>query len=592
MADGLKALAEAVVDDDRQTARYVQALYDAAKKAKEPVVEKVKRFDALWRGTYWADRAPKHRTYAMSNFIFAIIETEVTWLTENRPNAIVVPLGPDDADSARIVEHILLDHLWPELDIRAKLKRMIRSALIRGKGFLKVGWDERASEVTVDYANWREIFIDPQANRVKDARYIIQARRMPISEIVRLYPEKGHLVFPDNESDLTDGGNWNADVDKPVITSGAMPIVDGDKYSATVLECWIRDDSYELHTEMGDDGEPRTVAQFLYPNGRLITVANGVVLEDRPNPYQDGEFPFVDYTCYEDEESPWDVSEVEQLEPIQRVVNILESRFIDNARLMTNTVWVKSKDAGISADKITNEEGAVYTVNSPNSLFQRLPPTPLPQHYFELYLQLQRNMEAVSGVSDVAQGRRPTGITAASAISLLQEASQARIRDKARNLEDTIRHLGRLMISRILQFYEPGRIARMRDANGQVQYVPFDPSQVIYGLDFEVESGSSIQMNEQQRYLMAKELFQAGGIDVEGLLEASHFPGREAIIERMKTNQAIMASQPGRGTPGASVAQGAMSPPPLPPGVTPPPANIPGVAGPASLPGIGGPNAF
>src|SRR5690606_4370639 len=125
-----------------------------------------------------------------------------------------------------------------------------------------------------------------------------------------------------------------------------------------------------------------------------------------------------------------DMGEVEQLEPIQRVLNILESRFIDNARLMTNTVWVKSADAGISADKITNEEGAVYTIQNPRARFERLPPAPLPQHYFELYLQLQRNMETITGIHDVTQGRRPVGITAATAISLLQEAGQARIRDK------------------------------------------------------------------------------------------------------------------------------------------------------------------
>src|SRR5690606_22802167 len=117
---------------------------------------------------------------------------------------------------------------------------------------------------------------------------------------------------------------------------------------------------------------------FLYPNGRLTIVANGVVLTDGPNPYSDGMFPFVELSGYERDDSPWDMGEVEQLEPIQRVINMLESRFIDNARLMTNTVWVKSKDAGISADKITNAEGAVYTINNANARFERLPPQPLP----------------------------------------------------------------------------------------------------------------------------------------------------------------------------------------------------------------------
>src|SRR5690606_3554371 len=116
---------------------------------------------------------------------------------------------------------------------------------------------------------------------------------------------------------------------------------------------------------------------------------------------------------------------------------------------------------------------AVYTIQNPRARFERVPPQPLPQHYLELYLQLQRNMETITGIHDVTQGRRPTGITAATAISLLQEAGQARIRDKARNLEDAIRRMGELIISRILQFYTPDRIIRIRGPEGDVQFVTF-----------------------------------------------------------------------------------------------------------------------
>ena len=282
----------------------------------------------------------------------------------------------------------------------------------------------------VDYLNWHEVYLDPQASSVEDARYVVHARVMPLSEIVRKWPERGYLVQADPAySELTDEEMYNADVDRPIISTTGGPVTN-DNHRALVLECWIKDDSYELREEVGLDDQPtgQVYPHFLYPKGRLLIVANGVVLVDDHNPYDDGEFPFVSMSGYETDDSPWDMGEVEQLEPIQRVINILESRFVDNARLMTNTVWVKSEDAGIAADKITNEEGAVYTIKNPRARFERVPPQPLPQHYFELYRQLQRNMETITGIHDITQGRRPAGITAATAISLLQEASQARIR--------------------------------------------------------------------------------------------------------------------------------------------------------------------
>src|SRR5690606_13445253 len=167
-------------------------------------------------------------------------------------------------------------------------------------------------------------------------------------------------------------------------------------------------------------------------------------------------------------------------------------------------------------------------------------------------MQLMRNMETITGVHDVTQGRRPGQVTAASAIAMLQEAGQARIRDKARNLEDMIRRVGRLMVSRILQFYTPGRIIRIRGQGGAQEFLQWDPTQVHHGLDFNVEAGSSLQMNEQLRYQLALELFQAGAIDVQGLLEVSNFPQRDEIIQRMQQQQAmqmIMMMQQAGGAP-------------------------------------------
>lgn len=572
MAETLDRDSYAPDDEERSLAKYVEELYLLAKQHKDPVAEKVKVFEKMWNGDHWPDHVDKRRTRATTNFTFSIVETEVTWLTENRPNIIVLPMTAEDADAARVVERILLDDLWRELNIRRKTKRMVRSGLIRGKGFLKVTWDETyradlGGEVAVDYVPWHEVFLDPAATSMEECRFVIHSRVLPLSEIVRRWPKTGWKVQPDPRySDISDSDMFSADVDRPVISSldGQGPL-DSSRYRAQVIECWLRDDSYELREEVGADGEPtgEYSAHLLYPNGRLIIVANGVVLTDSPNPYADGEFPFVDFSGYERDDSIWDMGEIEQLLPIQRVINILESRLIDNARLMTNTVWVVDKNSGVKSSDLTNREGQVISKN-PRSEVRREAPPPLPEHYFTLYLQLQRNMETITGIHDVTQGRRPRGITAATAISLLQEAGQARIRDKARNLEDSLRRLGRLMVSRIVQFYPPGRLVRFEGENNTTEFVRFDPSSVRVGLDLQVEAGSSLQMNEQQRFQMAIELFQAGAIDAIGLLEATNFPGRHEIIARIQREQALMSQQQAAPDP-AMQSLGAGPDGPLPP---------------------------
>ena len=151
---------------------------------------------------------------------------------------------------------------------------MARSALVRGKGFLKVTWDNELKltgslgtpgDVRVDYINWHEIYLDPQASSVEDARYIIHARVMPLSEMYVSGLKKGPLVKPDPAySDLTDEDLYNADVDRPIVSTTGGPVSD-DGHRAMVLECWLKDDSYELREEMGVDEKPIIVPPLLVP---------------------------------------------------------------------------------------------------------------------------------------------------------------------------------------------------------------------------------------------------------------------------------------------------------------------------------------
>lgn len=529
--------------DEHGVFRFVVGLYNLSKRSKDAVRGDVERFYKLWRGEHWSKMRPKYKTSAMSNFIFSIIETEVTWLTENKPNIIVNPMGPEDSAGAKIVERIIRDYLWDRLNIRRKAKQAMRSALVRGRGFLKVTWDptdspEWGGDVAVDYVPWREIYLDPHATEIDDARFILQVRDMPKSEVVRKWPEQGWRVQPGGGTeDGLSGDVFPADVDKPIMSAAADMADFGE--TVRVIEAWIRDDSVELREEVGEDGDVMVQEVPAYPGGRVIIVADGgVVLADMPNPYADGMFPFADVTAYEDDESVWGLGEVEQLEPVQRVINLLESRFVDNIRLMANSTWIKDRNSGVRSSDLVNREGAVITKN-PGTEVRRDSPPSLPSHYFQLYMQLMRNMETITGVHDVTQGRRPGQVTAASAIAMLQEAGQARIRDKARNLEDMIRRVGKLMVSRILQFYTPGRMIRIRGEGSEFVFETWDPSTVQVGLDFHVEAGSSLQMNEQLRYQLALELFQANAIDVEGVLEASNFPQRDEIIQRMRQQQAM-----------------------------------------------------
>ena len=110
--------------------------------------------------------------------------------------------------------------------------------------------------------------------------------------------------------------------------------------------------------------------------------------------------------------------------------------------LVGDGIWIVSKDSGITAEMITAKPGLVVEKNHPAAVVERVPGTPLPNYIPNQGDTIRQALDNVSGIFDVTQGRKPSGITAGVAIEQLQEAAQTRLRLLVRNLEDSIRNLG------------------------------------------------------------------------------------------------------------------------------------------------------
>jgi hypothetical protein len=190
-----------------------------------------------------------------------------------------------------------------------------------------------------------------------------------------------------------------------------------------------------------------------------------------------------------------------------------------------------------------------------------------------------------SGIHDVTQGRKPTGVTAAEAINQLQEAAQTRIRIKERMLQTSLVQLGYMVVSRMLQYYTLPRVVKIsgqqewpeffeffstQDEEGNFvantrQYM-FEPENKQYvpagdwaqttpsrgEFDITVQAGTALPFQKSQRASLAFRLFDAQAIDQESLLSSVEWPDYEQVMSRMQ--QQAPAPQPGAPPmPGAPV---------------------------------------
>lgn len=559
---------------EQQLAEMVLDKYKEAKKYRSTYDKDWERWYRLYAGQHWEGPRPDWRSDATVNFIFSTIETILPIITDNAPQINVVPSMAHSNRNAEIIGEITR-RIWVDNDMDLELPVIMKNCLKYGTSFAKIWWDPKRSDglgdVRISPVDPRHVFPSPGAKSINDAHYLVFAANVPLANIARDFPDKaGKIKGGIWEEDLTVNKNItsqrsgdSAPALGPVAnTTGTTTtdfarnpesrdgVVNRDKL-VTLIELWSKDENDKTW---------------------VTIMANGVLLKHCPNPFNHNRFPFVRFTDYPIPSCFWGMGEIQQLEKLQMSINARRAQTTDILRVTANPPFVADADSGINPKAMTNRPGTIIYKNRGSEVSWLTPPQ-LPSALFSLQEMDKQDFEAISGVHDVTQGRRPVGIEAASAITELQEAAQTRIRAKVRSMEGSLRDVGRLVVSLVQQFYDDERVIRIVGKNGtkpefvtinkteiDEQGQPFrvnDPS--IGKYDIEIGVGSTLPVNRTRRASQMIELFQLGIVDRRAVLENAGLSPEEyeKIIKRMEEAEAAaMAAQSGMAPPGASPAGG------------------------------------
>src|SRR5574343_672367 len=293
--------------------------------------------------------------------------------------------------------------------------------------------------------------------------------------------------------------------------------------------------------------------QSKYPGFlRCIHVTNEgkLVLSDVPNPsinpnmpreiacncYLWDKFPFNKRLSFSDDMSEYGLMIIEQIEAL--VIDICRkvTQISANIDASCRPPLLLPKNCGIKRDDVNNLPGRIWEPVAALSQFIRwvqMPPLPADSlNFINLCLRL---VEIVTGLSDVSEGRKPTGITAGVAIAQLQEKAQVIIREKVRNNDVYIETQGRMFISLGQNRYTEERKLTYQGATGEksVQFRGTD-QQYQGEYAFRVEAGSTLPKDRAAVMQMHVDLAKGGMIDQQALFEELGVPKAEEIIARMK----------------------------------------------------------
>lgn len=480
---------------------------------------KEEKYDDLWQRMIDLYRGKHHRTdikedQLLVNMAFSTINIVAPSVSVNHPKITVNARRPDDADKA-IVTEAIVNYWWRHYDCQKEFRRAVKDTLICGHGWVKTGYryveEEKATENNFDsydeLAEDREenaaesnlivkedrpfvervspfdMYVDPDATSMEDARWIAQRIRRPLEDIKK---DKRYNSTARAEATPSHYSKWGQDSFRPRRSQDPQ-----DAY----VEIW---EWYDI--------DRNTLSVFCDGSDKFLVAPKEI-------PFAFGQ-PFVMIRNYDVPETFYPMGELEAIEPLQHELNQTRTQMM-NHRKRFSRKWLYKESAfdtdGRQALE-SDEDNVMVPVITDDNLSNVLSPMPAVINPPELYNQsdlISSDMNRVSGVSEYQQGAMPEIRRTATEAAIVQDASNARASDKLAIIERAIGECARHLVMLAQQFMTGEQAVRIIGSEAQPLWLTFDRDYIQGEFDYEVEGGSTAPMNESFRRQRALQIVDA-----------------------------------------------------------------------------------
>jgi len=507
---------------------------DKSKKARANQADRWRKNERLYYGRHWANpsKGTESQSRMIFNFPLAVVETILPIINDFQPTVDVMPQEKNDVFFADMMQK-RFQQIVDETDLYGKIIQAVKDSLIYSNGFLQilpvVTEEGVFKSFDIQVIDPFTVVPHPYATDLdlKAGEYFMFAVPMETSRIFREFGVKAPA-----DGKLDDYKAYQKVDDNGGIESAN---VESEYDMALVIECYSNEADKEK-----------------YPYGRHTVVVGDKLVVDEPLELY--RMPVFMVSNYKSPHNFWGIGETDLVRTQTKAINETFSSINENIRKMGYPIRkVTQRAKGQMTRPITGAPGEEITVVDPSDVTFEMPP-PIPGYIQNYIGQVSQFMEAITGVNDVTQGRKPGGVTSGRAIVALQEASQTRQRFKInKEVARLTKEIGEFMVQMILTFDEEIRSIRERDAEGQFQFTEFNPMAVYDAdgnlegtpefdpgtakrlqdseFDVDVTTGSRYAQGRVANEERALELFQLGVYGIEEVVNALNVPDKQDIIQ-------------------------------------------------------------
>ena len=461
---------------------------------------------------------PYWRSRPVYNLIRPAIRTELAKLTAQKPTATIVPSSNDEKDmyAAQAGEQ-----LWESVYRDKKLKTIFRQAMMwcltTGNGFIKTYWDADKQDKSGKPGDFcydsitpfHLYFPDMLCDDIEDQPYVIHSTTKTVDWVKLNFPD---LKVEPNVMEASD-----------LLNDSFLNLVGATQVRNNAVMC------YEVWVKPGQ-------VENMPKGGMFTIIGDNVVQMEHGFKYDHQQYPFA-HVRHIPANRFYGDSVIVDLVAVQREYNRSRGQITENKNKMGHVQFFAQKGA-VDASKMTTEPGQVIQYNLGFQPPVAVPPVNLPPYIMQEIDRLRTDFEDISGQHDISKGQTPPGVTAATAISFLQEQDETMLSATFQSIEDAYEKIGYQTLCYVQQYWDIPRIVKVVGADGQFNGMVFKGSDIRNNTDIRIEAGSALPTSKAARQALLMDLMSQGFIPPEKGLELMDMGGVQRLYDNVKIDNA------------------------------------------------------
>lgn len=507
------------------------------------------------------------------NIFNTVLQTAVSRFLSTRP-VIHISSGSHDQsaiDSARVAQRVIGEHEWSRQKIEELLARSLPVLYNTGSCIWKVEWDPdsgskladpesggmqdgidpmammglspgetlKEGNVRTTMVDPMDFLVDPGATTEDDAMWMMHSTLRTPAWVFNKY---GVRVQPDGRtSHAPESGYWSQTVDKRV------------ERTVSVDELWIRPGRYPTGIE--DD----EVLDF--PNGYVVTVCNGRVLDHGPMPYED--LPFIFFPAIRSPREFWGDTIMNSLRSPQASLNKTVSQIVQANDIMGNPQWLLPNGSNVpEADR--DSRPAIWIRYDP--VLSGIKPEPVQPptvsigvfRHVEFLLQI---LQQISGQHEGGvAGGSAGGVESGVGLEALAERDTTRMHATAAEIGRAIEKWAQKTAALVQEYWAAPRIVTVSGSYMESETLEFSGEDIKSSFEIRVVPESVIPQSKAAKFQKAFTLYQAGLLSARDarkrMGEETH---EELTLEQLQINRARDENRQARDTGQIQTLQEQMS---------------------------------